>query len=346
MKKTALFLITLAGTGLFIGVMSKTVKTSEITPDPADSSGITVTDFRGKAVHLEKPAERIVCLIESALSGLYMLQAGDRVVGISTNVTQEPLFRYYSVLDKRIETGTLPAPGNWDFVSLESVLALKPDLVILWREQKESVDLLESHNIPAYGVFLDSFDDLKKEISDLGKMTGTSSRADSLLAFSQEMTDSLFTRLAEIKSKPTLYFSWNQGLLETSGRNSTVNSLFALAGAQNAVPLPEEHTVVSLENLLNWNPEMVVLWSDPARSPAELLAMPELKTLTAVKTGKVFELPSAFYCDFWTLKYHFAVRQVAEWAHPELPALAFSEAEKRQILVTLYGDKGYQFPLE
>jgi len=346
MKKIALFLIGLAGIGLLIGVMSKTVKTSEITPNPVDSSGIKVTDFRGKTVHLEKPAERIVCLIESALSGLYMLRAGDRVVGISTNVTQEPLNRYYAVLDDRIADGKLPSPGNWDFVSLESVLALKPDLVIIWSEQKESIESIESHTIPVYGVFLNSFDDLTKEITDLGKLTGTSSRADSLLTFSQNLTDSLFTLLATTESKPKIYFSWNQGLFETSGTNSTVNSLFALSGAQNAVPIPEEHAVISLENLLNWNPDLIVLWSDPARSPADILAKPELKTLTAVKSGKVFELPSAFYCDFWTLKYHLAVRQVAEWAHPELATLALSDSLKRTILVQFYGEKGYQLPLD
>lgn len=346
MKKFALFLIGLAGIGLLIGVMSKTVKTSEITANPTDSSGITVTDFRGKTIHLDKPAERIVCLIESALSGLYMLQAGDRVVGISTNVTQEPLSRYYAVLDDRIADGKLPSPGNWDFVSLESVLALKPDLVIIWSEQKEPIESIESHNIPVYGVFLNSFDDLSKEITDLGKLTGTSSRADSLLTFSRMLTDSLFSILATTEAKLKIYFSWNQGLFETSGTNSTVSSLFTLSGAQNAVPIPEEHAVISLENLLNWNPDLIVLWADPGRSPADILAKPELQMLRAVKTGKVYELSSAFYCDFWTLKYHLAVRQVAEWAHPELADLALPDSLKRTILVHLYGEKAYHFPLD
>ena len=47
---------------------------------------VSVTDFRGKQIILPRPAERIICLLESALSGLYMLGAQERIIGISTNV--------------------------------------------------------------------------------------------------------------------------------------------------------------------------------------------------------------------------------------------------------------------
>ena len=121
---------------------------------------ITVTDFRGKRVNFTKPVKRIVCLIESALSGLYMLGQADKIVGISRNVYEGEVFKYYAQLDIRIKNRTLPAPGNWDFVNIESVINLKPDLVIIWASQTESIKALEERGIPVYGVFLKSIQDV------------------------------------------------------------------------------------------------------------------------------------------------------------------------------------------
>ena len=76
---------------------------------------LKVTDFRGKEIILMKPAERIVCLIESALSGIYMLNAGSRVVGVPSAVYDESVAGYYADLDERIRFRTITVPGNWDF---------------------------------------------------------------------------------------------------------------------------------------------------------------------------------------------------------------------------------------
>jgi len=46
---------------------------------PLTKDIISVTDFRGKKIEVTRPVSRIVCLIESALSGLYMLGAEERI---------------------------------------------------------------------------------------------------------------------------------------------------------------------------------------------------------------------------------------------------------------------------
>ena len=140
---------------------------------PALAEGVAATDFRGRRIELDKPAERIVCLLESALSGLYMLGADTRLVGISTNIYQESVFPYYAAMDERIRERTLPTPGNWDFVNIESMVALRPDLVIIWSGQEESIAALEEKGIPVFGVFIEHFADIHREIIALGELTGT-----------------------------------------------------------------------------------------------------------------------------------------------------------------------------
>jgi iron complex transport system substrate-binding protein len=284
-----------------------------------ESSGISVADFRGKTLNLAKPASRIVCLIESALSCLYMLGAQQKVIGVSTNVYQEGTVNYYQKLDSRIRDKTLPTPGNWDFVNIEKVIGLKPDLAIIWAHQEEAIQALEDRGIPVFGVFIRSFEDIFTEIRALGTLTGTQDRATALTAYSKNELRSLKERIS-VSSKPvTVYFMWSQGELETSGSCSTVQELIDLAGGENvAGTINREHTVVSMENILKWNPEAIIMWPDPRRSPKDIITNPAWRNVRAVKDSRVYQLPDIFSCDLWTLKFQLAVKLIAKWLHPDI----------------------------
>ena len=98
-----------------------------------------------------------------------MLGAEKQIVGISTNVYQGNGYRYYAAMDPRIKNKTIPTPGNWDFVNIESVIALKPDLVIIWSKQTESVAALEERGIRVFGVFIEKKEDVYREILEIGR---------------------------------------------------------------------------------------------------------------------------------------------------------------------------------
>jgi iron complex transport system substrate-binding protein len=98
----------------------------------------------------------------------------------ASNVYQEPLYSWYAALDPRIRERRLPAPGNWGSVSLESVLALEPDLVILWSHQADTIAALEERGVPVFGVFSKRFDDVYREMVALGRLTGREERARTL----------------------------------------------------------------------------------------------------------------------------------------------------------------------
>lgn len=302
---------------------------------------IKVTDFRGKEIILNKPAERIICLIESALSGIYMLNAENRVVGIPSAVYDESVSKYYADLDERIRFRTIPVPGNWDFVSIESVVALQPDLVIIWASQSEAIESLESHGIPVYAVFLKSFSDVYREIKDIGLLTGKSQRADSLLSYTRNEIDKLTTEISESDlEKKEIYFVWSQGLLETAGTSSTVNELIELAGAVNSCTSDQEHVVINKENLLEWNPDAIVMWHNDLTDPFDIMNLPELQYLNAVRYKQVYELPSVFMCDLWTLKFPFAVKLLTKWIYPDVFGDMNMEEEQKEMLLELYGQNG------
>ena len=302
---------------------------------------LKVTDFRGKEIILMKPAERIVCLIESALSGIYMLNAGSRVVGVPSAVYDESVAGYYADLDERIRLRTINVPGNWDFVSIESVVALQPDLVIIWSSQAEAIESIENHGIPVYAVFLKSFSDVFKEIKDIGLLTGNSHRADSLLNYTRNETDKLSAVIKEYDPvKKEIYFVWSKGLLETAGTSSTVNELIELAGAVNSCTSDLEHVVINKENLLEWNPDAIVMWNNDLTDPVDIMNLSELQYINAVRHKQVYELPSVFMCDLWTLKFPFAVKLLTKWIYPDVFSNMNMEEEQKEMLLELYGKNG------
>lgn len=305
------------------------------------ASFIKVTDFRNKEITLTKPATRIICLIESGLSGLYMLHAENQVIGVSSAIYNESASAQYAALDERIKNKKIPAPGNWDFVSIENIVALQPDLVIIWASQTESIESIEEHGIPVYGVFLKNFNDVYKEIKDFGLLTGKSQRADSLIAYTKNEINSIAQQRTTINSQQkSVYFIWAQGLLETAGKTSTVNELIELAGAKNSCNVNQEHVVINKERLLDWNPDIMVMWYNPSKIPDDIIKLSELQQISAIKSKQVYELPSVFLCDLWTLKFTYAVKMLAKWCYPATFATLNLDIEKQKMLVELYGQNG------
>ncbi len=299
---------------------------------------IQVVDFRGKTLRLQRPATRIVCLIESAMSGLYMLGAENRVIGVSSAVYYESAAPHYAVLDQRIKNRELPAPGNWDFVDIESLVALQPDLVLIWASQTEAIEAIEAHDIPVYGIFLKSFEDVFKEMADFGLLTDCRPRADSLIGFARQEFQSLAKNHLS-SPRRSVYFVWPQSVLETSGTNSTVNELIELAGAKNSCALLQEHVVVNKEMLFEWQPDLIVFWNNPSKQPVPLLIESGLEALKAVKNNQIYELPPVFWCDLWTLKFIHAARLLAKWCYPEEFSQLDLVSDQHRLIQKLYGSK-------
>jgi len=302
------------------------------------ASAISITDFRGKTLNFDHPPLRIICLIESALSGLYMLHAENKIIGVSSNVYDGSVFEHYSKLDPRIKNKTLAAPGNWDFVSIENIVALKPDLVIIWSSQSESIDAIESKGIPVYGVMLKSVNDVYKEMTDFGLITGNKNRADTLIQYTKNELKKISAGDSVKKAdKPKVYFIWPQGPLETSGTVSTVNELIEMAGAINVCTASDEHLVVNLEKVIEWNPDVIVMWCDDKKDPGDIIKLSGWGNIKAVRNKNVYELPSVFICDLWTLKFQYAVKLLNSWCYPAGHNVDGLEEFRSGMLQKLYG---------
>jgi len=299
---------------------------------------ITVKDFRNKEIKINYPVTRTICLIESALSGIYMLGAENTLVGISTNVYNGDVYEQYKQLDVRIKNKSLPAPGNWDFINIENIAALKPDLVIMWSSQTEAIQSVENLGIPVYAVMIQNTNDIFREINDFGKIFDKKERADSIIGFAKEEIAIIKKNIKTLEKKK-VYFIWSQGKLETSGKNSTVNEMIELAYCENACNLPDEHIVVNAEKVIEWNPDLIIMWYNKDDKTNEILQFDAWKNINAVRNKMVYQLPSTFYCDLWTLKFLIPVKMLAKWSYPSDLDSINMEEYKNNIISKLYRKK-------
>lgn len=302
------------------------------------SYAIQVTDAKGDLVQLKQPAQRIVCLFEASLDNLYMLGAGQRVIAIPGKVySSSSLYQAYSILDARIKEKKLATPSQSDSASsLESIISLKPDLVVMYANQPDSITLLRSMKIPVYAAQSENLAQTLKELQDLGTLTGQQQRASHLIQFIQhELAVIQKTTDVDFPIKKTVYYAWSGGrIFSSSGRDSMPNSMITLAGAENIIQAAIDQPNVNPENLIEWNPDAILLWNSDAKL---IYQQPELQGLKAVKQQQVFNLTPSFFYNPHTPKILLAANQLHHWLYRQNDAASHAKQDQYRILNMFYG---------
>lgn len=243
---------------------------------------IVLLDATGATVRLPEPARRIVSLAPHITENLYAAGAGDRLVGAVD----------YSDYPKAARK--VPRVGAYSSLDMEAIVAMKPDLVIAWRNGNMPAALanLKRLGIPVYQSQPDRLDDIATDIEQFGRLAGVE-------ATSRQATSRFRQRLAMLRkqysSRPTVpifYQVWNQPLL-TVGRGQVLGDVISLCGGANVFGhLLTEAPAVSQEAVLAANPEAIVASGMGTGTPVGLddwRAWPKLK---AVARGNLFYVPA------------------------------------------------------
>ena len=251
---------------------------------------VTVTDAAGREVTIEEEPEKLVSGYYITTSMLIALGHADKLVGIEAKADTRPIYALAAP-----ELLELPSVGTAKEFDLEGCAALEPDLVILPLKLKDTVPALEELGLTVITVNPESLEELNETIKLLVAAIGDPMKGWELLDYNQQTQEFLAEILADVE-KPRVYLAGNSSYLSTAGAAMYQNSLLELGGGENvAAELEDTYWAdVSYEQLLSWNPEVIIMASDAAYSKDELLADPQLQQLDAVKNGRVYAMPSAF----------------------------------------------------
>lgn len=221
-------------------------------------------------------AERVVSLAPSMTELMLELGAGERLVGLLDAGERPPAL------------AGLPSVGHYGRFEAETLLALGPDLILLWpggvsAAQREQ---LGAFGIPLFEAEPHRLEDIADQAEALGARVGQGERARRLAdGFRRELSE-LRRRYRRTAPLPVFYQVWDQPLYTIGGRQ-VISDALEVCGARNvfadlAVPAPQ----ISLEAVLARDPAVILV--DRPELAAAWQAWPQLR---AVRDGRVWVVP-------------------------------------------------------
>jgi len=237
-------------------------------------------DDSGHEVRLKGPAKRIITLAPHATEMLYAAGAGDRLIG-----TVE--YSDYPPAAKKV-----PRVGSYDRFDLEAISALKPDLIIAWETGNPAapVEKLKALGLTVYASQPNRMEDVAGQLERLGQLAGTEPVAN-------QAAERFRQRLAGLRAgnagKPKVrvfYQIWTPPLM-TVGGPQIITSAIELCGGENVFGnLKQMSPTISVEAVLEANPEVIVATGMGDGRPDWLNDWNKWTRMTAVRRGNLFHI--------------------------------------------------------
>lgn len=313
----------LVAAAVLAGCTSGASAAATATPTAGASPGtITVTDQRGKTIELAGPARRIVTIPMPAASMVVALDGGtDHLVGMNSASKTALVGSVLGDFFPAAKSIASDVSGS-DFVpNVESIVALHPDVVIQWGDRGEAYTApLEQAGIPVIGLTYGTQDDLEQWVRIIGTVLGKQDRADQLVArFHQGLTD-VKSLVAGAADKPgVLYLNSSSAGYKANGTGTYNDFAINLVGGRNVAAELKGTTATSIEQILAWNPDVVLLSNFDTTMPQDLYDNPLWQDVAAVKNKRVYRMPLGGYrWDPPSQESALSWRWLAQVAHPDL----------------------------
>lgn len=229
--------------------------------------------------------QRIVSLVPATTEMLFEMGAGRRVVGVGSYDRFPP------------EVEKLPRLGGLIDPNIEQLIALRPDLVIVYETQVELRRQLERARIPLWGYSIKGLSDVTSTVRSLGERVGLGVQAN---ASAERIDARLRAVQARVAGRPRprtlLLFGRESGSLRginASGGYGFLHDLLELAGGTDVLADVKQAAVaMSTEMVLARAPEVIIElhygepWPD-VRLAAERRAWNVLPSLPAVRSNRI-----------------------------------------------------------
>jgi iron complex transport system substrate-binding protein len=241
-------------------------------------AAITVKDDDGNPVTLQKPARRVISLAPHVTEMLFAAGGGSHVVGVVA----------YS--DFPEEAKKLPQIGSNREVDLERIMALKPDLIVVWRHgsSERQIEMVRKLGVPLFHSEPQKLDDIPESVARLGQLMGTEKVAGPAAAELRQQLAGLRARYAKRPVVRTFYQVWDKPLYTLNGKHIVSDALHLCGGENIFASLPVTAPVVSVEGVLQQNPEAIFATAE--KNYGGVSMWKPYGTLLAVRNDNLFTI--------------------------------------------------------
>ena len=261
------------------------------------ASARDITDMAGRRVRVPDEIHRVYGVTPPVS---YMVYAMDPALLVGSNF---PFSRYeLEYLDPRMKD--LPVVGGWfgqgRVANLENLLAVKPDIILLWRWNESAVNekierILKPLNIPAVYVVMKTLHDYPAAFRFIGELLNMKDRAGALAAYGERVLGETARVCASVQhdKKVTVYYAEGADGLSTECDASVHAALIPLSGGENVHHCPDTNSFgmikISIEQILDYNPDVIISHDDMFLNHYKSDA--KWQNIKAVKNGRVYRIP-------------------------------------------------------
>lgn len=227
--------------------------------DQQSGARIFIDDL-GRTVEVPSKVERVVSLAPSITESVFAVGAGDRLVGVT------------SYCDHPIEALNVPKVGDTINPSLETIIAMKPQLVFVsTASQIEGFTrAMEARGIPVFVSAPSTLDEVLADLRRMGEIFGTQERSLELLSGLQERISDAESRAD--RSNKRVFVQISSEPLFTAGKGSFITDLIERAGGKSVTAdIPTAYPKLSKETAAALDPEYLILSGSNATPNAVLL---------------------------------------------------------------------------
>jgi iron complex transport system substrate-binding protein len=261
----------------------------------AEARGIV--DMAGRKVTVPETIRKVYGTSPPAT---YMVYAMDPGLLAGLNFPFNPSEKQY--LDPRIEK--LPVIGGWfgqgRVANLETLLVVKPDIILVWRWQESSINekieqALKPLGIPIVYIVLENLVDYPKAFAFLGELLHRKARARALGRYAETAleTAARVQTVVPAKKRASVYYAEGPDGLRTECHTSIHAQLIPLSSGENVHRCDDPGGYgmqkISMEQVLVYDPQVII--SNESLFFDIVYTDSKWKNIRAVRDGRVYRIP-------------------------------------------------------
>lgn len=294
------FLLVLA----LITVACSSDKVNNQSSETSSGYPLTIQDFMGRKVVIDKVPERIVSLSPATTEILFALGLGDKIVGITEFDDYPP------------EVKDIASVGGFNGPNIEAIAVQKPDIVFASSlSGKANMETLQNLGIPVFMLDAKKLEQIYQSILQIGSITGTQQKSEEMIADMKAKVTSIKNKVSEQPAVKVFYLVDSNGNW-TTGKGTFIDELISLAGGENIVNDTEGWVQYSIEKIVEKNPDVIV--SAPHAGDIEgIRNMPGYKDTDAVKNDNIFIISDDNIISRASYRIVQGLEEMARYLHPE-----------------------------
>jgi iron complex transport system substrate-binding protein len=255
--------------------MTRLIALALVAAATAGAHALELTDDRGVAISLVRPAERVVSLAPHLAEIAFVAGAGAKLVGVSSFSRYPP------------EAQRLPVVASHGRIDIERLIVLRPDLVLAWRSGNSPLQIgrLERIGIRVFVTEARSLADIPRIVRLVGEMAGNVGLAEARAGQFEHEIAILRGRHAGERRVAVYLEICHKPMLTVNGAQLISDEL-DLCGGRNVFAAARTLTpLVSPEQVLYAQPEAIITSGFGSEAPQ---AWRGLESVSAVRNRRIY----------------------------------------------------------